>query len=299
MNIVSILTKPIFKIESSKTENKSNNIREIYRKNRERFGQDKKTAILKTIWHLSTGKDLQKELVNLVIRIVIFFISTAWFSFYPAYLFILYMYQRHFFSYDLFLEGFFGMRTFIFILLIIFVVLSFIQFGFIICFFAAIKNARNHGKIMKTDRVMFYLFFIFSVLFNYIFFLIFLTNNNLYDLSLLSALSFLICVFIASFIQGKTKSSLLNWTKPAFLILTTAFIPFVYIEQTTNSIDMTLRNFRVGGGIPVSIYRKSDNNLITDGKLLLHAPNITYIRNENTLVTVPHNQDVKIVISND
>ena len=92
---------------------------------------------------------------------IIALIIAAWIGFIPIYLFIIYMHEKAFFSYDFFVEGFFGMTVFIVVTAIALTLMSYVLFGFLITGKLGLIDKKRKDKNFFY-RIMTYLFFMMS-----------------------------------------------------------------------------------------------------------------------------------------
>src|SRR5690554_5228444 len=68
-------------------------------------------------------------------RALSFFATSLYFSFIPVFLFLIYMHENSFFSYDFFDRGIFGLKAFFGFIAVFLVLLSFVLYGFVIPIF--------------------------------------------------------------------------------------------------------------------------------------------------------------------
>jgi hypothetical protein len=83
----------------------------------------------------------------------------------------------------------------------------------------------------------------------------------------------------------------------------TAFLPFVNRDVTADLFEIALRQFRVGGGIPVKVKKLDDQTLIVEGRLLLMTPKNLYItlpdNLRKTMTIIKNTDDIRVDIEND
>ena len=230
-------------------------------------------------------------------RIAVAIVSTVWLTTLPAYLLIIYMLQEKFFSYEIFQEGFFAIKIFIFLMIILFIVLS----GYLWAFLGTAKLARRHHA--KHGNYGYYRILTGFLCFTTIMLHGFLSQWSI-DVGqpilvfLVSGLSFfLVCVWYSSI--GKSLFwKLLEWGPLALFILVSVSLPVMFREPTAKLVGVALANFNAGGGVAVQIYKADDGSArIYDGKLLLLAPKHAYFRDkQGRLQVFEQNESTSLVI---
>jgi len=227
--------------------------------------------------------------IQIVIRVFVALITAGWISFLPFYLFIIYMHENSFFSYDFFVEGVFGLNTFIAATAILLIFMSLYFYGFLLFLKLGIQQQKEEGK--NGYRFITWMFILVSILMHGVFFELSLVNDKPYLVIWLMGISAVFCVFFYSFVGHGFKKSLQNWLSPILFIAASIFLPFLYQDVTSEIVSMGLRGFNMGGGKNIQIVDRSQNRQAETkdvGKLILLAPKNAYIKNsDNKLVIVP------------
>jgi hypothetical protein len=239
---------------------------------------------------------------SLLYRIIVALAASLWFSFLPMYLVVLYMAERKFFSYEFLSDDIAGMKTLVVSAAVFLSVVSLYLFGFLLVAKYAASVFQNTGRFGST-RWLTWLCFVISMALHSVFFSTGLSvgkPNLVFDLSVFA---FLICAYITSFIGGSLQQNLSNWLPTAMFIGCTAFFPFIYRDATADLLEVALRQFRVGGSIPVKVKKVLDQKLIVEGKLLLITPKNLYItlpeNRQKTMTIIRNNDDIRVDLDND
>jgi hypothetical protein len=238
-----------------------------------------------------------------IIRFVLLFVTSSWLAFLPAYVFAIYMHKKHFFSYDLFTNGIFGINTFTFTTILLLVIISFYLFGFLILGKYICYQYIKEGKFYLSLKFQFYLYLAISITINLfvIFSIVSASSKELYITILITA--FLIALYINSFIHTDLKKGIVSW-KPAFaLILVTAILPIIFQDKMVKIVEIGLISFNVGANKKVVVYSGENEKKTTEGNLLFLSPNYIYIQKklsqtESELHICPNLQNTHIIIQN-
>jgi len=228
-------------------------------------------------------------------------VSGLWFSFLPMYFAVLYMAERKFFSYEFLSEDAFGMKTLVISGLALLFIISLYLFGFIAVFKLAISEGRRVGKYDSNRWLTWVAFVVAAPMHIYLF------NNslsaakpNLYFGT--SAFAFIVCAYLSSFIGGSLRERLSSWLPTAMFIGITAFLPFLHKDVTADLVEIALRQFRVGGEIPVKITKLENQKSVVEGNLLLRTPKNLYVtvsvNGKRSLVIVRNSEDIRVDAEN-
>ncbi|MFA5018463.1 MAG: hypothetical protein WC504_13010 [Methylobacter sp.] len=211
------------------------------------------------------------------------------------------MAERKFFSYEFLSDDATGMKTLVVSSAVFLSVVSLYLFGFLLVAKYAVSIAQNTGKYDST-RWLTWLCFGISIALHSAFFLTGLSvdkPNLVFDLSVFA---FLTCAYLTSFIGGSLQQNLSNWLPTALFICCTAFFPFMYRDATADLLEIALRQFRVGGGIPVKVRKVDDQKLIVEGSLLLITPKNLYIvlpgNDRKTMTIIRNTDDIQVSLEN-
>lgn len=234
---------------------------------------------------------------QVVMRVLIALITAGWVSFLPLYLFIIYMIENSFFSYDFFVEGIFGLNTFIVATAMLFVFMSLYFYGFILFFKLGIQQL-NEGK-KNQFRLITWLFFIISILLHGTFFEISMENGKPNLIFWLMGISIMFCGFFYSFVGHGLKKSLQNWMSPILFIAMSILLPLLNPDVTSEVVSMGLKNFNMGGRINIQILDKKQKKKaeLEEMKLLLLTPKNAYVENKDKqLMIVPISEHTELKI---
>lgn len=208
---------------------------------------------------------------DVIIRIALFLITASWIAFYPMYLLVIHMKAESFFSYDVFVNGVFGIKSFVMLVFIIVLMSSVYLWGWLAMF----RSARLTQK--KETIVWGIIFALVSILFHYILTLSSLTSGRLDRIIWLSGLALGFTVWISSFMLNPLRM-LSSWLPPLVGIVLSATVPILSMKTTSDIVKTGLENFNVGGNVQARIYRMEDDKVIRKGKLLLLTPQYIFLR---------------------
>ncbi|QYJ93265.1 hypothetical protein [Shewanella spartinae] len=235
------------------------------------------------------GDEISLKPIQIVIRVFVALITAGWISFLPFYLFIIYMHENSFFSYDFFVEGIFGLNTFIVAAAILVIFMSLYFYGFFLFLKLGIQQQKEEGR--NGYRFITWMFILVSVLIHVMFFELSLANDKPYLVLWLMGISAMFCAFFYSFVGHGFKKNLQNWLSPILFIAASIFLPFFNQDVTSEVVSMGLRSFNMGGGKSIQIVDKSQNKKAAfevAGRLILLTPKNAYINSgDNKLVIVP------------
>jgi len=188
------------------------------------------------------------------------------------------MLHEKFFSYEFFSEGVFGLKTFLFVVLILMVVLAFYMWGFIL---TAKLGRIQHSKTGQYGSYRWFTYGLFgtSVLLHFVLYDIGWRTDNLSRLPVVSVFGFVLMFAMSSFVGANIISKLSNWIPSAVFILASATIPVLDQEMTADLVGLGLANFNVGGGVTARVVRLDEKGTVVyEGKLLLLTPRNAYFR---------------------
>ncbi len=120
-----------------------------------------------------------------------------------------------------------------------------------------------------------------------------------------SIFSMLLNVSLFFFIRRDVKRSLINWKGPLAFIGLSLLIPAFTHSQTVEVIDSSLRQYRVGGMLPVTIEAvardAAGSALPVSGKLLMLGKRNIYVEvgdgSARQLIVIANSQNLKVTIS--
>lgn len=93
-------------------------------------------------------------------------------------------------------------------------------------------------------------------------------------------ISLLLALSIFLFVRRDTLSAIINWQGPLAFVFLSLIVPLGFLDQTTDVLDSTLRQYRVGGGLPVRVTPaepRVGSPDIVSGRLLLLGKRNAYV----------------------
>lgn len=118
---------------------------------------------------------------------------------------------------------------------------------------------------------------------------------------LLSSLLLTLSIFL--FVRRNVADAIVNWQGPVAFILLSIVFPFAFMDAVVGTLDSTLRQYRVGGKLPVTVHwvstqEKSANRV--DGRLLLLGTHRIYVEqgegDQRTLVVISNGENIRVDI---
>lgn len=206
-----------------------------------------------------------------VLKIILWTLSILFIWLFPKLLFLIYMGNEGFFSYDFFANGEFGLRVFYSASELFLIVASLAMFGIIL----PIVQKQATGK---ADWFLFVLFGVMNTLFLTILVLAALSSKNDEWLSVLTiaAVAFFICFHISYLMWKPPSKQIRSFLALIFVIFSLSI--FVSTQFAT-ALKLGLRYFGAGGGIAVTIQdREGKLSPPTKGELVLLSPEYAYLR---------------------
>jgi hypothetical protein len=235
--------------------------------------------------------DLEVSGYVLLARLALFFITASWIAFYPAYLLLIHMKVEGFFSYDVFTDGLFGIKSFLFLVFILISMSSLYMWGFICVFtYAVLKKSK---ALYAIGIVLVF----FSIVTHIYLFSTGFISGHLSRVMWISLLGFVFSSVISFYIANPLKTFLSNWIGPALGIFITATVPVFQANMASDIVKTGLESFKVGGGMDVSVHRVDNNAEIQKGTLLLLTPSYIYLRSrESGYVSITRTGDTYVVV---
>jgi hypothetical protein len=216
--------------------------------------------------------DTEFSLYALILRFILYIITASWVAFYPAYLLLIHMKVEKYFSYDVFTEGLFGIKSFLFLVFILITICALYLWGFVIFFRRAVLDKSKSFWLFGA------IFVLVSFAFHYGMFTSGISSGRFERVVWMSALGFIFAVTVSAFMSNPLKNILSNWVAPLFGIIASATLPILNMDIASDVVKTGLENFKVGGGVSVSLRRVANGTEIISGKLLLLTPNYVYLR---------------------
>lgn len=155
----------------------------------------------------------------LIIRGFLYLITASWIAFYPAYLLLLHMKVEKFFSYDVFVGGLFGVKSFLFLVFILITISAVYMWGFVLFFRNAVLNKS------KSMWVFGGIFVLVSLLFHLVIFYSSLASGKPDRILWLSGLGLVFAVAVSSYMANPLKNIVSNWLAPVIAIVASATLP--------------------------------------------------------------------------
>ena len=240
---------------------------------------------------IELSKDVDTNGYSLIIRGILYFITASWIAFYPAYLLIIHMKVEKFFSYDIFVSGLFGIKSFLFMVFILITISALYMWGFILVFRNAVLSKSKVLWILGIVSVL------VSLLFHFIAFSSGLSSGKPERIFWLSGLGFIFSVTLSCYMANPLKSILSNWIAPIFGIIASATLPIIFIETTSDIVKTGLENFKVGGSIKATVHKVDNGETIKSGNLLLLTPQYVYLRNgDSGYISISRNNDTYVSV---
>lgn len=184
-------------------------------------------------------------------------------------LFLVYMAEYNFFSYDFFSEGIFGMKLFVLTSVLVMVMISFFSVGFLFYLF----TKKGNGKIdWKTGGIV--LFLNLVVLCYMIFTMV--KGGDAGWILFLIFYSVIIVFHISMLLSRPAKIQLFSLALLAFMsVMLTLNRPV----EASRFLSIGLKAYGIGGDIPCQIV--FTDNSVKKGKLKLMTPNSIYFVPDN------------------
>lgn len=108
-------------------------------------------------------------------------------------------------------------------------------------------------------------------------------------------ISLLLALSVFLFVRRDALSAVINWQGPLAFVFLSLTVPLGFLDETTDVLDSTLRQYRVGGGLPVRVTRSepgTSGSGIVSGRLLLLGKRNAYVERgegeSRELVVVAH-----------
>lgn len=238
--------------------------KKIYKEVKSGFNQEVEIAGVKT-----TPK-------NIALRTVVYLITLSWISFYPLYLLTIYMHVEGFFSYDIFVNGIFGVNAFFVFLFVMLVLAGLYCWGFI----PALKATQYYAVNRWLKSLVLIVFVLASGLIHYFLVIGGMEAKNYLVLFWVSGAGLLVSLSITSYLDKPFSKVINNWLGPMLFIAISATVPLLSKEAVSEAVKVGLRGFGVGGDINVSVKHIFTDKELISGKLLLLTPNYVYIKGE-------------------
>ena len=227
----------------------------------------------------------------LIIRGFLYLITASWIAFYPAYLLLLHMKVEKFFSYDVFVGGLFGVKSFLFLVFILITISAVYMWGFVLFFRSAVLNKS------KSMWVLGGIFVLVSLLFHLVIFYNGLASGKPDRILWLSGLGFVFAVAVSSYMANPLKNIVSNWLAPVVAIVASATLPIFGLNVTSDIVKTGLENFKVGGGVKASVHKIENNEIIKSGSLLLLTPKYAYLREgDSGYISISRSSDTYVSV---
>lgn len=185
-------------------------------------------------------------------------------------MFIIYMGEHNFFSYDFINEGIFGMKLFFFTTTLFLLLSSIVLYSPIFFYFAK----QTGHKIDSSSKIIIFIVTLITwvtIGFN-------ISSGSDYGraifiLTLCAIMAFHISILF--FLKAKSQ-----FISLLFVTTSIIFISVNFPTQASQAISIGLKSYGVGGNLPISI-KNSQSGAITNGKLKLITPKNIYFSPDN------------------
>lgn len=243
-------------------------------------------------------EEIKLKPIQVAARIAVAIITAAWVGFLPFYLFLIYMHEARFFSYDFFVDGVFGLNTFVAASAILLTFISLYFYGFLLFLKLGLKQEKHEGK--NEFRFLAWTAVVVSWVVHYLLLEITLSAGKPQLFFWLIGISLVFCMFFYSLVGHSLKHSLQNWISPILFVAATIFLPFLFRDATAEAVAMGLRSFNMGGGQIVQVYDQSkDSESAISGRLILLTPKNIYLTFPGKdIVIIPINNHTHVVVKN-
>lgn len=230
-----------------------------------------------TVFSWVASKDLMFQIISWVVG-PIFFTNI------PIIYFLVYMKENHFFSYDFFVNGLFGLNVFFIVTAFFMIIFAFGFVGALIPLYKVVENCiymrkTSHFLISQLLKKGSFINFVILLIMNIVFIYTLIKTENYQKFpdayNYIFSLGIVICIYLTSLFFWKGIFKFLG----LLLLIIFSLVCCLYAPKITSEIiKIGLDKFNVGGDVKVSIRKESDNTIITDGNLTLLSPNQIYIK---------------------
>lgn len=215
-------------------------------------------------------KEKPKELI---FRVLSYLSTSIVFSNIITVMFIIYMSNNGFFSYDFFIDGIFGMKLFFLVSIIFLFFYAIFSVGSLI----AIIKAKKEKKSLKEVFKAYWVFFIFNFIILLMETLLIIEGFLEWEWILfLTIISLLICMHIGVLISFDTK---IQFRSLLFVVFMIFCISIQFQEMTSKVVALGLKNFSIGGDVKAKVVSK--NLKEEKGFLILMTPKFIFLKPEN------------------
>lgn len=256
-------------------------------------------------------KNIQEETIY---KIITFLLSSFLYTnLLPIMMFIIYMKQKSFFSYDFFMDGLFGLNVFYFF--IVLTIILFIIFLTSSLFFITevVTKISQRKKIIKDKKVFlyfkrylslkyksnmfsFFLFFSLNIFISYAFVTTYWNEAIMFSyFTYLALICAIITIHFSILIFAKAKIGLFS------LLITFTLITIIGIKYQTKTAGLVKHGLTIFGsaGKEVEITLITNGKLKVKGEILLLSPDNIFIstkENNQSIMTIIKRNDIIIRI---
>lgn len=184
-------------------------------------------------------------------------------------MFLIYMAEHNFFSYDFFIEGIFGMKLFFLTTVILLLITAFIIYSPLLLYFA-----KRKGKCIEK-----YIFWIAWITSGATWLLLIsrvILGSDLARMIFIVAICAFIILHVSILIFYNAKEQFISLSVVTISIV---FLSFNFPAQSSQAISIGLQAFGVGGDLPITI-TSAQSGVMTKGKLKLITPKNIYFTPE-------------------
>ena len=180
-------------------------------------------------------------------------------------MFLIYMGEYDFFSYDFFTEGVFGMKLF-------FVTTAFFLFISSLAIFSPVLLIVGKIKKKQIDKQLIALSILFTLITWSLLILELISGADTTRILFVLGMCTVIIAHISVLIYFKARAQFISLGAITFCIV---FMSFNWPAQSSKVISIGLQAFGVGGDLPITI-TNAQSGVITKGKLKLISPKFIY-----------------------
>jgi ABC-type multidrug transport system fused ATPase/permease subunit len=204
---------------------------------------------------------------------------------------------ERFFSYDVFVGGLFGIKSFLFLVFILITISAIYLWGFILILRRAVVSKSRGIWFVCFVCFVCFVFFLVSLFFHAVLYMSGLSSGKPERIIWLSVLGFIFAMAVSSYMTNPLKNVVSNWVAPIFGIVASATLPIVFADVTSDIVKKGLENFRVGGSVDVSVHKVENGDTIKAGKLLLLTPQYAYLREgDSGYISISRNNDTYVSV---
>jgi len=232
--------------------------------------------------------DLTDNTKEIIYRVLSAILSSFLFTnILPIFMFIIYMKEKAFFSYDFFIGGLFGLNVFFFFTVLLILTFSLVVTSSLFFLTGIIIKKFKKIRLEKSDFFLLIFSLLINILIIYIFIELSDKNKTKFQFDyfiFLSVLSTIISIHFAIVVHAKAKYSIFS------LIFFFVLIVQIFVVESKKTADIVGYGLKLfNSGEKYIEIKNINNNFITSGEMLLLSP-------ENVFITTKENNQTSIKI---